>query len=335
MEKYRISPKLKSTQKKTAASLNTDRQKNESSLTETHTCPLCSTPVKELEQEAQDVRDALTSLESEISAMVNFARYDAEQLELLRNQRIKLQQEIIRNRAELKSLQEHNERIKKSKNKQESITYLKANIEIIADQIARKITINDYGDKELRQELRILKAKIDQYNFEDDIYQSEKNLETWMSSMCNRLDFESDFLPAKLSMKLSELAVYHHDKRHGRVSLSDMGSGANWLAFHLSASLGMLRLFSQSEKSVVPTFLFLDQPSQVYFPQNFDEHDNDKKNVEKVYIEIIKELEAIKSDTGFEPQVIVLDHASGLDLKDFKFIDYVREDWHKVGDALI
>ena len=112
------------------------------------------------------------------------------------------------------------------------------------------------------------------------------------------------------------------------------GSGANWLAFHLSASIGMLRLFAQSKSSVVPSFLFLDQPSQVYFPNTFNNDNIDKKNVENIYMFIIKELDIIKEESGVGSQIIVLDHASGLDLGDSNFSDYVRKDWHD-GNALI
>ena len=320
--------------KKTAASLNTEREKNANAIVDEHFCPICGSEVQSLEEQAIQVKSALSSLSTEISSMVNFARYDAEQLEILRSKRRKLQNQIRANDQELKVLQEHQARIAAFKNKRESITYLKAQIEFLAEQVSRKTSSTDYGDSNLRAELAELKKEISNYNFDSDIQKSEANLADWMSKVCNNLDFEDEFSPANLSMKLDELVVYHTDPKHGRVSLSDMGSGANWLAFHLSASLAMLRLFAQSNKSVVPSFLFLDQPSQVYFPDNFSQDNIDKKNVENIYVSIINELSEIEDEVGFKPQVIVLDHANDLDLGEYKFSSFIRKDWHSE-DALI
>lgn len=320
--------------KKTAASLNLEREKNEGSVVEEPICPFCGSEATELSDQAVAVKSALNSLSSEIKSMVSFARYDAEQLEILKSNRQDLQKKIRENDEELKVLKGYKDQLQKYKNKRESIVYLKAQIEILADQVARKVTVSDYGDSDIRNELRGLKDEISNYDFERDVRIAESLLSKWMSNVCNILDFEEEFSPAKLSMKLDELAVYHSDPKHGRVSLSDMGSGANWLAFHLSASLGMMRLFSLSKRSVVPSFLFLDQPSQVYFPNTFSADNVDKKNVENIYISIINELEAIKKESGSEAQVIILDHANDLDLGEYNFSDYVRKNWHG-RDALI
>ncbi len=86
---------------------------------------------------------------------------------------------------------------------------------------------------------------------------------------------------------------------------------------------------------MVPAFLFLDQPSQVYFPDTYNKDNVDRKNVENIYRAILHELDAIKANSGNEAQVIVLDHAGGLDLGEFNYDDYVRKDWHGDGTGLI
>ncbi len=321
--------------KKIAASLNVEKDKNSDILVDEVACPLCGTEVVELEVEAYEIKSALESLNTELSSMVSFARYDFEQLEILKAKKRKLQQSIRENEAELNVLQGYKTILKEYKNKRYSIEYLKARIEVMAEQVSRKVKVSEYGDAEIRKELSELMNEIHSYDFDSDIRAAEDSLSSWMSAICNNLDFEEEFMPANVSMNLQDLVAYHNDKKHGRVSLSDMGSGANWLAIHLSASLGMLRLFAQSDSSVVPSFLFLDQPSQVYFPDQFNKENEDKKNVENIYITIIKELEAIKEESGVEPQVIVLDHASDLNLGKYNFGTYVRRDWHVKGKALI
>lgn len=107
-----------------------------------------------------------------------------------------------------------------------------------------------------------------------------------------------------------------------------MGSGANWLTCHLSLFLSFLHLFSIRKKLQVSSVLFLDQPSQIYFPKEFDpKKDEDIKQVAKLFKTILEEIAAIESKVGYKPQVIITDHADNLDLSLYKFEDYVRARW--------
>ncbi|WHU03662.1 DUF3732 domain-containing protein [Sphingomonas sp. NIBR02145] len=55
--------------------------------------------------------------------------------------------------------------------------------------------------------------------------------------------------------------------------LWEIGSGENWMAYHLATLLALHGVFLQREPlSPVPTFLVIDQPTQVYFPSDsFDD----------------------------------------------------------------
>ena len=49
--------------------------------------------------------------------------------------------------------------------------------------------------------------------------------------------------------------------------LWEIGSGKNWMSFHLALLLGLHRMTAALKSHHVPRFLFLDQPSQVFFPE--------------------------------------------------------------------
>ena len=90
-----------------------------------------------------------------------------------------------------------------------------------------------------------------------------------------------------------------------------MGSGANWLGCHLIAHLALHTWFVRKDRPV-PRFLFLDQPSQVYFPAERDVggsmavlEDEDRLAVLRIF-ELIRDVVAVL-DGGF--QVIVTEHA--------------------------
>ncbi len=107
---------------------------------------------------------------------------------------------------------------------------------------------------------------------------------------------------------------------------------------HTRLFLSLLHYLAKQSDSVVPSFLFLDQPSQVYFPSKFGESetkDNDIKQVEKVYSAILDELNEIQQSAGYLPQVIVTDHADNLDLGKYNFDEYVRKRWTPEKDVAL
>ena len=109
--------------------------------------------------------------------------------------------------------------------------------------------------------------------------------------------------------------------------------------------LAILKYFaSLGDKALVPSLLFLDQPSQVYFPATVDvsedgfdakglkklenkSADEDLKAVTNLFIQIINVINTIKEEYGFMPQIIISDHADHLDLGEYSFNDYVVSRW--------
>jgi hypothetical protein len=132
-----------------------------------------------------------------------------------------------------------------------------------------------------------------------------------------------------------------------------MGSGANWLYSHICLFLSILKYFaSLGNKALVPSILFLDQPSQVYFPatvdineEKFDAQklkelenksaDEDLKAVTNLFIQIINIIKSINNEYGFMPQIIISDHADYLDLKEYNFTDYVVCRWRGKDNGFI
>ena len=298
-------------------------------------CPICGTELLDINAQAIELESALSELDTEISTMKNFTSFDVEQIELLKTNKRKAQSEIRSIKKQLKELEGFKEKVKKYQSKNTAIQYLAAKIDVAIEQISNTTSSTDYGENELKDELKDIQSKLSKYDFSRDIYLYENKVKVWMDEICNNLDFEKQFLPANLSMKFDELSIIHQDTKFGKVRLSDMGSGANWLAFHLSASLAMLRIINYCKKSCIPAFLFIDQPSQVYFPTSFDENDLDRKKVENIYFQILNSLKASKSESGYYSQVIVLDHATDLNLGKYKFKRYLRKQWRDENSALI
>lgn len=113
----------------------------------------------------------------------------------------------------------------------------------------------------------------------------------------------------------------------------EIGSGMNWVGYHLSAYLALQDFFICNTRPV-PHFLVLDQPSQAFFPRDrerggdLDElTDTDREHTRQLY-ELVHQV--VASLEG-RLQVIALDHA---DFEDDWFADSVVQRWRD-GKALI
>ncbi len=82
-----------------------------------------------------------------------------------------------------------------------------------------------------------------------------------MTKLANRLELEFSGCPYRLDA--TGLTVIADANKP--IPMQRMGSGENWLGCHLITLLALHKHFIESKRPV-PSFLIIDQPSQVYFP---------------------------------------------------------------------
>lgn len=114
----------------------------------------------------------------------------------------------------------------------------------------------------------------------------------------------------------------------------EIGSGMNWVGYHLSAYLALQEYFI-SQRRPVPHFLVIDQPSQAFFPRDrerggeLDElSDADRENTRRLY----RLMFDVAGSLSGKLQIIALDHAEFPD--DEWFMESIVQRWRS-GDALI
>src|SRR5262249_35508523 len=145
----------------------------------------------------------------------------------------------------------------------------------------------------------------------------------YMSTFSDALDLEHR--GSQLRLDIRNLTVVA-DTLDGAVPLYRMGSGENWVGYHVLAHLALHKWFRQKNRPV-PAFIIFDQPSQAHYPPEKDSEgsidvltDEDRTAVQKLF-EIISEAAAEPTP---DLQIIVMDHA---DLKQPCFEDAVVERW--------
>lgn len=316
-------------------------------ITEDSVCPFCHSRTDSTRHEANRLTDAINWLNSELSkSPLRMDSFLPEKKRLM-DKIAQLDQDIISLSHRLKDIAKVNERLEKNQSlKDQSLRYILKIENILEWAVDGTIRLNDSKIDKLKGEIKSISAVLDKtYNVEDKLQKAEAYINKTMNQIGNNLDFETSFKPIQLHFNIHTFELYHQKENGGKVYLRSMGSGANWLYSHICLFLALLRYFAALRSSTVPTILFIDQPSQVYFPSVLDtnenefnakelkrsekEADDDMRAVTNLYTQILNEIEVINEKYGYRPQIIISDHADRLNLGRFDFERYVRARWRK------
>jgi len=165
----------------------------------------------------------------------------------------------------------------------------------------------------LREQVRRIEGELREHDVARRTDLALKRLASLVQPLVPKLDAERPQDPVSFSIPDLTLRVAGRDRED---YLWEIGSGSNWLSYHLSVAVGLQQFFLQLPHSPVPSFLVVDQPSQVYFPKQLtpaqragDEEpyqDEDVAAVRKIFAML---ADAVR-DTDGQLQIIVLDHAT-------------------------
>jgi len=147
-----------------------------------------------------------------------------------------------------------------------------------------------------------------------------------------------------IELELRDLMIRVKSDEQRSDALWEIGSAENWVGYHLAAMLSLHEIFLELEKSSVPPFLMIDQPSQAYFPDVWPEDDIDEngpapKRPRSADIDgvrrIFKAMELAVERTKHALQIIVVDHAGEITWRDIKFINFIGNWRTGIDDFLI
>ena len=310
-------------------------------------CPFCHNQNGGIVTEANKLTEAINWLNSELrkspmridSFLPKKYEYEKELQEI--NQQIRL----VNN--EISKINEINKSLENDRSLEEQSLKIKLQIENELEWSREKsISFDEDKFKDIKKRIEEIEEVLQKtYNVEHKLKEAESFINRTMNDIGCKLDFEASYQPINLCFDIHTFELYHLKDNNIKVYLRSMGSGANWLYSHICLFLAILKYFaSLGDKALVPSILFLDQPSQVYFPATVDvsedgfdakglkklenkSADEDLKAVTNLFIQIINVINTIKEECGFMPQIIISDHADHLDLGEYNFNDYVVSRW--------
>ena len=308
-------------------------------------CPFCNTTHENILTEANQLEDAINWLNGELQKSPYL-------LDSFESDKQEKEKELILIEAEIKIVKDKIEKLNKIT---EGLAVNKG-LEIQAQKIKLKIenlleSLLQKDFKDLERNIKITKLQIKElsdrikndFDVAAKIKAAENYINSTMKKLGNSFEFEDSYKPINLKFSLESFDLWH-EKKDEKIYLRSMGSGANWLYSHVTLFLAIQKYFASLTDSRIPTVLFLDQPSQVYFPTaiNDDETsfnakelkkkegkisglgedeqnkkiDEDLNSVTNLFNQLVKFVAITKEETGIEPQIIVTDHADNLQLSD-------------------
>jgi hypothetical protein len=182
----------------------------------------------------------------------------------------------------------------------------------------------------LRDQLANLRQRYSEAQVREKTRAALSIVERFASDIIPKLDAEWPSAPVQLSVEDLTVKVVHKDRTD---FLWEIGSGANWLVYHLAMTLALQRYFLEDVSHPVPGLLVYDQPSQVYFPRGFADtfesengrtRDQDIEAIRAAFVAVGQEVVRAKG----RMQVIILDHA-GTDVWGEIEGVTLAEDWHE------
>jgi hypothetical protein len=283
-------------------------------------CPLCEQPTNNL--------PSFELLESEINRVseqlegVTRHTPGLEALILQQEERINATKQLLQeNRASLEDLRRVDDQLTQLRDSAARRAYVLGRISLFLETLPQ---ISD--NSELRTEIAGLQREIEQL----EATLSDENIQERLDSVISfisrdltmwaeRLEIEHSSNPFRLDLRYLQIVA---DTNNGPMRMDSMGSGANWVGCHLIAHLALHSWFVQKSRPV-PRFLFLDQPSQVYYPSDMEIgevesslsnlRDTDRTAVVRMF-ELIRDV-VRELNPNF--QIIITEHAD------------IAEDWYQ------
>ena len=289
-------------------------------------CPLCSGTLEQPLPSVERIKASIVNLDKSIANVTREQPKLRAFISDLEREREKKQEEIKALEAEIDGLYQ-----------QESERARLRDINARRGKVVGRISLwvesveNDTESEKQEQVVKRIEGRIkeiddilDRDSVEERKQSALSRIQEDMTKWAKALQLEHSDNPYRLDLNKVTVVV---DKPERPVPLKQLGSGSNWVGVHLIAYFALQRFFVNANRPV-PRFLFLDQPSQVYFPSELDEKQIDWNEVNKMYQFIIDRTNELNGKL----QVIVVDHA---DLKEDSFRQFICENWWPIDKNLV
>lgn len=277
-----------------------------------HSCPLCAQvlPTEAAPPNVDDIRHELAKVSGQIQTVTAIAPQIATALSGLDENLQDVRKRLAKNRGEIEAVRNTSDALQSALDESTKRAHVLGRIALYTESMPELPDSRSLEEQaqQLRTQCAALEDELSDERVQERLTSISALLGGRMTEWSKKLLLEHSSAPLRLDLK--KLTVIA-DTDDGPVPMVRMGSGENWVSYHLISHLALHEWFVKRNRPV-PRFLFLDQPSQVYFPPEKDVDgtlsagkEEDRQAVIRMFqlvLEIINELAP-------EMQVIITEHA--------------------------
>lgn len=297
-------------------------------------CPLCAHALIDdnVIPSISELKDALTTVSTRLEAVTRSEPQMERAVAELEEKAADIQLKLTQNRAELEAVRSANEQIGHALDEATKRAHVLGRISLYLESLPDlpDSTALQREADDLRNQCDALEEQLSDETIRDRLESIVALLGGSMTEWARRLQLEHSNHPLRFNLKKLTIVA---DTPDGPIPMERMGSGENWVGYHLIGHLALHGWFTEYNRPV-PRFLFLDQPSQVYFPaeKDVDGSLDSIQNEDRVALRRMFELVfEVVGKLAPRFQVIITEHA---DLNEPWYQGAVVEKW-RLGTKLV
>ncbi len=291
---------------------------------EGHTCPLCSSALQDEIPAVGAIKASLASTKHQLEAVTNETPHLDKLIQAAEEVCDQIRIEMAEVKTSIISLQKTNERLSALRDQNARAAMVKGRLSLYLEHMPEGEVDFSSEIKEadtLKEQINKLEEELDDDALTERISSALSVISSKITTLAQRLGIEHSDSPMRLDLKKLTVVA---DTEDGPIPMPKMGSGETWVGLHLVTHLALHNWFVKKSRPV-PQFLFLDQPSQAYFPPDTsaetvknetDAGNPDRKSVIKMFQLVVSETQNF--------QVVITEHA---DIQEEWFQNLVREKW--------
>jgi hypothetical protein len=292
----------------------------EAKLQNVHECPVCAAVHTKGNDRLADLQTLAREMKS-LTASVHLApaKLDQERAAL----RVELREKegfLSKARQKRKSLEDHSADLTAQRQRIRQTYLFVGRVE----QALENVTASRNVD-ELRATIQTLAQKIANLRRDLDPRAQSNRLNAALDKVSARIaDYarllQLEHFAENVRLNLKELTLQFSPLSGRTDFLWEVGAGQNWVGYHVAGLLALHEQFISTSQNPVPRFLVIDQPSQVYFPEEWPSMDQTpaapgkldrSPDIDGVH-RIFKALSVFLDAVSAEFQIIVTEHAGSI-----------------------
>lgn len=292
----------------------------EENLQNTHQCPVCATVHTEGNPRLVELQTLARELKT-LTASVHQAPAKLEQeLAVLRQELREREAAISKVRQKRKFIEGRSAELTAQRQRVRQIYLFVGRVEQALENVSTSRNVDD-----LRTKVQTLAQKVAKLKRDLDPRIQRERLNAALETVSAKIADYARLLQLEHANENVRLNIRELSLQFGRLSgrtdfLWEVGSGQNWVGYHVAGLLALHEHFISTSLNPVPRFLVIDQPSQVYFPEAWPSMEQPPNGLDKIdsspdiagVRRIFSALSGFIDAVAGQFQVIVTEHAGSI-----------------------